>query len=209
MVATYESAYRACPCSRIAFDLLIDEVHHFGGGLRDGPECPGRRSPQPSATPREAGAVARLTELIRPTVFELAVADLAGIPRQLRRNQPPRSCGDERSAYASLSACSSAPTWRFVKGRRRLGRLARAAASTTDGRRALAAWRQARAFSPTHAKRQHCAPARTPPTCQGSDLHRTMTRRTPRASTCHAYRRYRRGRGAVLERFRRGAIRTS
>ena len=112
-----------------------------------------------AAPPRDAAVVARLTELIGPTVFELAVADLAGgflasfdaITLYLDLS------GDERSAYASLSCVFISA---YAAFRQRAPRLpgptspARPPA-LTDGRRALAAWRQARrllAF--TRAKRQ-------------------------------------------------------
>jgi hypothetical protein len=84
-VATFEGAYRHMAQLGDRFDLLIvDEVHHFGAGLRDEAlemAIAGARLGLTATPPRDAGAVARLAELVGPTVFELAVADLAGPAR--------------------------------------------------------------------------------------------------------------------------------
>jgi len=81
-VATFESAYRHMDQFGDRFGLLIvDEVHHFGGGLRDEAlemTVADARLGLTATPPRDAGAAACLAELVGPTVFELAVADLAG-----------------------------------------------------------------------------------------------------------------------------------
>jgi len=162
-VATYESAYRHMHQLGHRFDLLIvDEVHHFGGGLRDEAlemSIASARLGLTATPPRGDASAARLAELVGPTVFELAVGDLAGgflasfdaITLYLDL------CPEERSAYLSLSNLFKRAYAEFRRVAPEAGwaDFARAAAGTTDGRRALAAWRQARrllAF--TRAKRR-------------------------------------------------------
>jgi Type III restriction enzyme, res subunit/Xeroderma pigmentosum group B helicase damage recognition domain len=81
-VATFESAYRHMPHLGDRFDLVIvDEVHHFGAGLRDEALemiIADARLGLTATPPRDAVVVARLAKLVGPTVFELAVADLTG-----------------------------------------------------------------------------------------------------------------------------------
>ena len=162
-VATFESAYRHMDQLGARFDLLIvDEVHHFGAGLRDEAlemTIAAARLGLTATPPRTPGTMARLVELVGPTVFELAVADLAGgflasfdvITLYLDLSP------EEHSAYASLSAVfsvayrdfrHSAPAGSWADFAQHSGR-------TPAGRRALGAWRQMRrllAF--THSKRR-------------------------------------------------------
>src|SRR6059036_2407119 len=76
-VATFEGAYRHMDELGHRFDLLIvDEVHHFGGGLRDEAlemTVAEARLGLTATPPRDARAAARLAELVGPTLFELAV----------------------------------------------------------------------------------------------------------------------------------------
>lgn len=80
-VATFESAYRHMPTLGHRFQLLVvDEVHHFGAGLRDealemaiAPERLGLTATLPGDAAR-----ARLTDLVGPVVFRLDISDLAG-----------------------------------------------------------------------------------------------------------------------------------
>ncbi len=80
-VATFESAYRNMVRLGHRFGLIVvDEVHHFGCGMRD-------EALEMSAAPRRLGltatapegdALARVMTLTGPVVCELAIGDLAG-----------------------------------------------------------------------------------------------------------------------------------
>jgi superfamily II DNA or RNA helicase len=162
-VATFESAYRHMGQLGDRFGLVIvDEVHHFGTGLRDEAlemMVAGARLGLTATPPRNTTVVTRLVELVGPTIFELAVADLAGgflasfdiITLHLELSP------DERAAYTALHSLFGAVHGEF----RRLAPDASwadftcHAARSPEGRRALAAWRQLRrmlAF--TQAKRR-------------------------------------------------------
>lgn len=81
-VATFESAYRHMARIGNLFDLLIvDEVHHFGSGIRDEAlemSIAPLRIGLTATLPRDERAVRRLEELVGPPVFELSVSDLSG-----------------------------------------------------------------------------------------------------------------------------------
>lgn len=151
-VATFESAYRHMDQLGDRFALLIvDEVHHFGGGLRDEAlemAVAEARLGLTATPPRGAAVVARLAELVGPTVFELAVSDLAGgylasfDAITLHLDLTP----EERSAYTSLSAIFTSAYREFRRAAPEAvwADFAQHAAGTSEGRRALAAWRQAR-----------------------------------------------------------------
>ena len=162
-VATFEGAYRHMHEIGDRFDLLIvDEVHHFGGGLRDEAlemALADARLGLTATPPRDAGAAASLAELVGPTVFELAVGDLAGgflasfDAITLYLDLGP----EERSAYANLSALFTGVYAEFRRAAPEASWAdwSRHAAGTPTGRRALAAWRQMRRLlSFTHAKRR-------------------------------------------------------
>ena len=161
--ATFESAYRHMGQLGDRFELLVvDEVHHFGAGLRDEAlemAIAGARLGLTATPPRDAGALTRLAELVGPTVFELAVADLAGgflasfdaITLYLDLT------AEERSAYASLATVFNGAFLDFHRTAPGASwtDFTRYSAGTAEGRRALSAWRQMRrllAF--THAKRR-------------------------------------------------------
>src|SRR5712692_8325125 len=121
--------------------------------------CRSRARGSASRQPRGGAPAARLAELVGPTLFELAVGDLAGgflasfDTITLYLDLGP----EERAAYSRLSAAFSSAYAEFRRLAPEAGwsDFARAAAATADGRRALEAWRQARrllAF--THAKRR-------------------------------------------------------
>ncbi len=142
--------------------LIVDEVHHFGGGLRDEAlemamaDARLGLSPTP---PRGAGAATRLSGLVGPTVFELAVGDLAGgflasfDAITLSLDLSP----EERSAYTSLSAAFTGAYGGFRRAApdARWTDFSQHAARTPEGRCALAAWRQMqRLLAVTDAKRR-------------------------------------------------------
>lgn len=221
-VATFESAYRHMAHLGDRFDLVIvDEVHHFGAGLRDEAlemMIARARLGLTATPPRNTAAMNRLAELVGPIVFELTVADLAGgflasfdaITLHLELSP------NERSAYSALYGLFTNVHAEF----RRLvpeaswADWSRHAARTPEGRRALAAWRQMRELlSFTHAKRR----------ALGSllDRHRSSRTLVFTADNDTAYAIAREhlvmpltcdiGRGErddALERFRRGDIRT-
>ncbi len=151
-VATYESAYRHMHQLGDRFDLLVvDEVHHFGGGLHDEAlemSIAGARLGLTATPPRGVAACARLAGLVGPTVFELCIGDLAGgflasfDAITLYLDLSP----EEHAAYSGLSALFNSAYGEFRRLAPEAGwaDFARAAAGTAGGRRALAAWRQAR-----------------------------------------------------------------
>ena len=81
-VATFESAYRQMPRLGHRFDLLIvDEVHHFGGGVRDealAMSIAAKRLGLTATKPEDSGQLSKLCELVGPVVFEKGIRDLAG-----------------------------------------------------------------------------------------------------------------------------------
>jgi superfamily II DNA or RNA helicase len=221
-VATFESAYRHMDQLGDRFDLLvIDEVHHFGGGLRDETlemSIAEARLGLTATPPRDASAAARLTELVGPTVFELAVADLAGgylasfDAITLYLDLAPK----ERAAYTSLAAVFNGvyADFRWTAPDGSWADFTRNSACTSEGRRALSAWRQMRrllAF--THAKRQALDGL------LGRHRHSRVLIFTADNETAYAIAREhlvmpltcditRQERDDVLERFRRGDLRT-
>jgi len=80
-VATFESAYRWMPELGHRFgQLIVDEAHHFGTGMRDealemcaAPLRLGLTATAPSGT-----QLARLSDLLGPVVFQLTAGDLTG-----------------------------------------------------------------------------------------------------------------------------------
>jgi superfamily II DNA or RNA helicase len=221
-VATFESAYRHMHQLGDRFDLVIvDEVHHFGNGLRDETlemTVADARLGLTATPSRDARVSARLAELVGPTVFELAVADLAGgflasfdaITMYLDLTPV------ERSAYASLAAVFTVAYTDFRRGAPEASwaDFTSHAGRTPEGRRALAAWHQMRrVLAYTDAKRH----------ALGSLLGRQRESRvlifTADNDTAYAIAREhlvmpltcdigRRERDEVLERFRGGELRT-
>jgi superfamily II DNA or RNA helicase len=159
-VATFESAYRHMATIGRRFDLLIvDEVHHFGVGVRDEAleMCVAERRLGLTATPPSEPALARLGVLIGPIVYHVAVGDLAGtwladfdlVLVRLGLD------AEERARYSADQA-------RFAEVNRRFRNIhpdgswqefVSAASQSPEGRQALEAWRRnRRLLSFTRAK---------------------------------------------------------
>jgi superfamily II DNA or RNA helicase len=150
-VATFESAWRHMHRLGNQFPLLIvDEVHHFGNGLRDealdmcvAPWRLGLTATKPTGRPAR-----RLDSLVGATVYELRIEDLAG-----RYLAPFESVvlhldltHDERVEYEALMATFGEAMRRFRRfaPNATWDEFAKAAACSDEGRRAVAAWHRAR-----------------------------------------------------------------
>jgi superfamily II DNA or RNA helicase len=150
-VATFESAYRHMHRLGGTFSMLvIDEVHHFGGGQRDEllEMCAASMRLGLTATPPGPEALARLEELVGPVAYELRPDDLAGtflahydlIPIRLQLDPVERAAYEQemrafrRSARAFLRL-SPRGQWRDLVQHLR---------QDASGRRALAGFRKAR-----------------------------------------------------------------
>lgn len=150
-VTTFESAYRHMERIGNAYELLVvDEVHHFGNGLRDEALelCAAPWRLGLTATPPKHEALIRITDRLGPVVCELRVADLAGtwlaeyecVLIQLRLNAAEReryrrAIAAFRTAFEPFRALAPDASWStFV-----------ALASRSErGRTALAAFRESR-----------------------------------------------------------------
>jgi superfamily II DNA or RNA helicase len=221
-VATFESAYRHMDQLGDRFSLLIvDEVHHFGGGPRDEAlemAVADARLGLTATPPRDPSAAARLAELVGPTAFELAVADLAGgflasfDVITLYLDLAP----EERSAYTSLAAVftSAYTDFRRMAPEASWVDFTHHAARTAEGRRALTAWRQMRRLLGfTQAKRRalesvlgrHRDSRALIFTADNEAAYAIAREHLVMPLTCDIGRRERE---EALERFRRGEIRT-
>lgn len=152
-VSTFESAFRMMERIGHRFGLVIvDEVHHFGSGVRDEAleMCAAPARLGLTATPPLGEAAARLAELLGPVVYRLGVSDLVGgflssydlVPVEIELD-----VGERASYEASLAIfrCVHRP---FV-GRNPGASWAdfvRSASRSDEGRRALAAWRRSKAI---------------------------------------------------------------
>jgi superfamily II DNA or RNA helicase len=150
-IATFESAYRHMPRIGARFGLLVvDEVHHFGSGVRDEAleMCLAEQRLGLTATPPSPAALERLESLIGPVAFQLNVRDLAGtwlapfdsVVLRLGLDD------DERARHNADYALFRAFRLKFEEhtpnGSWR--ELVAAAAQTEEGRAAIAAWRRTR-----------------------------------------------------------------
>lgn len=150
-VSTFESAYRLMPVIGNRFDLLIvDEAHHFGVGVRDEAleMCLAPRRLGLTATPPDAAALHRLSDLLGPIVYQIGVGDLTGryladfdlviLPLGLTPIERATYDADYRS-FAELSR-----RFRQIHPRGTWQELVSVAAQSAEGRAALAAGRRAR-----------------------------------------------------------------
>jgi superfamily II DNA or RNA helicase len=221
-VATFESAYRHMAELGDRFGLVVvDEVHHFGAGLRDEVlemTIAEARLGLTATPPRETATISRLTDLVGPVVFELTVADLAGgflasfdavtLHLELTR--------DERAAYSAFHTLFGTVHMEF----RRLAPDAgwadfgRHASRSPEGRRALQAWRQMRALLAfTQAKRhalrslleRHRSSRVLVFTADNATAYAIAREHLVMPLTCDIGRQER---AEALDRFRRGALRT-
>jgi superfamily II DNA or RNA helicase len=150
-VATFEGAYLHMKELGRHFDLVvIDEVHHFGGGVKDEAldMCAAPLRLGLTATPPDGRALSRLRELVGSVVYELGIDDLAGtyladydlIVVRLGLE------ADERRRYELERAVFSDFYRRFCRLNPQASwqEFRLSAAQTSEGRRALAAWFESR-----------------------------------------------------------------
>jgi superfamily II DNA or RNA helicase len=145
-VMTFESAYRHMDAMGERFGLLVvDEVHHFGAGVRiealEASAAVARLGLTATAPSRASPAAARIEEVVGPVVFELGFADLVGthLAHVTVTRISVKLDDEERAAY-------DLGTRRFREMSRAFLRaypgadyatLARALGESMDGRRAL------------------------------------------------------------------------
>lgn len=219
-VATFESAWRNMDRLGDRFRLLVvDEVHHFGNGLRDEALelCAAPARLGLTATPPESPSAERLAELVGPTVFELAVGDLAGrwlAPFELvtlgleldpeERQAWERAVTTYRPVLRAFQRANPGAPWAdFV----------RQAARTEVGRRAVAAFRESRSLLAFPAAKRravgellarHAAGRVLVFTADNATAYAVARRHLIMPITCDISRAER---AAALDRFRRGALR--
>jgi superfamily II DNA or RNA helicase len=153
-VTTFESAHRHMANIGHLFQLLVvDEVHHFGGGLRDEllemTAAPFRMGL--TATPPEGENATKISAWVGPTVYSLTVADLTGIylapfdhfPLQVELSMEERIIYEtEMSTFRRYFRL-----WAEASGTNDWKLFIRSATKTEEGKAAIRSWRRARAIS--------------------------------------------------------------
>jgi superfamily II DNA or RNA helicase len=150
-IATFESAWRHMGSIGDRFGLLVvDEVHHFGAGLRDEAieMCCTPLRLGLTATPPGGSPATRIADLVGPTCFELDLRSMSGpylAPFDVitmhvdldanERDEYERMLTLFRSTHAQFRRFQPNADW---------ADFARAAMRTPDGRRALAAFQRTR-----------------------------------------------------------------
>lgn len=219
-VATFESGWRQMDRLGDRFRLLVvDEAHHFGDGQRDEALelCAAPARLGLTATPPGSPAVDRLTALLGPTVFELALGDLAGrwlAPFELVTLRLELDT-EERAAWERAVATYRPVLQAFQRAQPGAAwpDFARAAGRSEAGRRALEAFRRSRALlAYPSAKRQavaellarHAASRVLVFTADNATAYAVAREQLVMPITCDISRAER---AQALERFRRGELR--
>ncbi|MBI4403365.1 MAG: DEAD/DEAH box helicase [Deltaproteobacteria bacterium] len=151
-VSTFESGYRYMSQIGNRFNLLIiDEIHHFGNGIRD-------EALEMCTAPYRLGLTAtnvtnhkvqeRLRELVGPTIYELTVSELKDqylspfnlFSIQLHLNMA------ERKSYEALMKKFRIFYWPFAQAHSNFdwAEFVRTAQKSPQGCQAFSAWQQAR-----------------------------------------------------------------
>lgn len=219
-VCTFESAIRHGSRLGAFFGaVVVDEAHHFGAGAQDEALemlAAGFRLGLTGTLPTDSVQAARLSELLGPVIYRLAIDDLTGtylasydlvvIEVHLDR--------DERLRYERevMAFRTFNRAFRSISPEASWAEFVRAAMGSTTGRQALAAWRESQRIQAfPAAKRRHL----------GELLARHRKNRvlvfTPNNETAYAVAREhlvmpltcdisRVERDSALELFRRGAL---
>jgi superfamily II DNA or RNA helicase len=145
-VMTFESAYRHMDGLGERFGLLVvDEVHHFGSGVRvealEACAATSRLGLTATAPPRGSASAERLEEVVGPVVFEMGYGDLVGthLAHVTLTRISVKLDDDERDVYdrgARRFREMSRAFMRVYPGSD-YATLVRALGETADGRRAL------------------------------------------------------------------------
>lgn len=220
-VCTFESAMRHGARFGASFGaVIVDEAHHFGGGVQDEALemlTAGFRLGLTATLPTDSAQAARISELLGPVVYRLAIDDLAGtyladydlVVLEVHLDL------DERQRYEVEVAAFRLfhRAFRQVSPEASWVEFVGAAMRSVAGRQALAAWRESQRIQAfPAAKRRHL----------GELLARHRESRilvfTPNNETAYAVAREhllmpltcdisRAERDSALELFRRGALR--
>ena len=145
-VMTFESAYRHMDTLGDRFGLLVvDEVHHFGAGVRvealEACAATARLGLTATAPPRGSAAAERIEDVVGPIVFEMGFGDLVGthLARVTLTRISVKLDDEERDLYDRRARRFREMSHAFLRAYPGADyvTLARALAETTEGRHAL------------------------------------------------------------------------